>query len=98
METIFLTAFFRFHDKGPEYGFKRLELQHIWKTEEDARSHLSFCDEAGWYTGALLEERSFGWRGDYRKMKRIWLIQQEDGTMKEIEEPKGYKNCINLIG
>lgn len=98
-ETIFLVAFFKFDDRGPEYGFERIDLQHIWKTEKEAREGLSFCDEAGWYEGALIEEVPFGWERPLRSQRnRIWLIQQKDGEMKEVPEHKWYKDITRLIG
>ena len=96
-ETIFLVAFFKFSSRGPEYGTERMDLQHIYKTEEDARNHLFFCDEAGWYEGALIEERAVG-INDWFRGKRIWLIQLEDGSMKEAREHPWYNNVVNLIG
>lgn len=96
-ESLFLVAFFKFDEKGPEYGFKRMQLEYIWKTEEEARNGIGFCDEAGWFEGALIEERVYGW-DHFKRGKRIWLIQQPDGEMKEIPEPPGYQNCVGLIG
>jgi len=95
MEKIYLTAFFKFAKRGREFGFERMHLQHLWKTEQEARNHLSFCDEAGWYEGALIEERVFGW--DLFKGKRVWFLQESDGSMKEIEEPEFYKNVVNIV-
>lgn len=98
METVFLTAFFRFDPRGSEYGFERISLQHIWKTEKDARDHISFCDEAGWYEGVLIEKHAIGWEYLYRhERKRVWLIQ-EGSELKEIEQPKFYNDCVSLIG
>ena len=94
-ETIFLVAFFRFQDDY-NYGFKRIHLQCIFKTEEEARKRLSFCDEAGYYEGVLIEERRLG--HEFFKGKRVWLMQQPDNSMLEIPEPSIFKHVINLIG
>jgi hypothetical protein len=96
-DTVFLVGFFKFDEKGPEYGFKRMDLWGIFKSEKEAREDMSFCDEAGWYEGALIEERAFGVQFGQGIKHRIWLIQQPGGEMKEITEPDGYKNCICLI-
>jgi len=97
METIFLTAFFKFDKRGSRWGFDRMHLQHIWKTEEEARENISFCDEAGWYEGVLIEEREFGWRSFRPSGKRIWLLQQEDVSLKEISEPMYLSNIVGII-
>lgn len=97
VETVWLTAFFKFAKKGREYGFERLHLQHIWKTEEDARAHISFCDEAGWYEGVLIEERALGWN-HFHTGKRIFMLQDELGNLDEFNEPEWFKNVVNLIG
>ena len=60
-ETVFLVAFFKFDNRGPEWGFKRIDLEVIFKTEQEALRNISFCDEAGWYEGALIEERMLGY-------------------------------------
>jgi hypothetical protein len=97
-ETIWLVACYKFKDDRA-YGFERIHLHWIFKTEELARRACEkcFCDEAGWYEGTLIEERSFGY-GSSRNLKRIWYRQEDHGVMEEIEEPKGYKNICNLIG
>jgi hypothetical protein len=97
-ETLFLVAFFKFDNKGSAYGFERIHLQYIFKTEAAARDGISFCDEAGWYEGVLIEERAFGWEDSLFRGKRVWLIQEKDGSMKEFDEPKDYKCVIHLIG
>lgn len=97
METIFLVGFFRFSANGSEYGFKRMDLHGIFKTREDAINKMSFCDEAGYYEGVLIEERAFGTQ-HFRHGIRVWLLQDQNGLMQEIDEPKCYKNIVNLIG
>jgi len=97
-ETIWLVAFYLFKYYSRP-GFERIDLHWIFKTEEPARRacEKSFCDEAGWYEGALIEERPFGYRLS-KNLKRIWYRQDDHGVMEEIEEPKNYKNVSNLIG
>ena len=97
-ETIWLTAFFKFNESGCEYGFERINLQYISKTESDARNMISFCDEAGWYEGVLIEERTFDYEDMFFRGKRIWMIQDGNGDLNEIEEPTSFKNVIHLIG
>jgi hypothetical protein len=96
-QSVFLLAFFKFYG-DPENGFKRIDLQGIFRTEKEAREQMSFCDEAGWYEGALIEERYFGHLNAPKNKYRIWLVQEKDGSMKEIKEPKWAKNIVNLIG
>lgn len=97
-ETLFLVGFFRFHEEGSKYGFERMHLHGIFKTEEEARKEMSFCDEAGWYEGALIEEREYGHQLNFFVGKRIWLLQENDGSMKEMEEPSYFNHVVNLIG
>lgn len=97
-KTVFLTAFFKFDKRGPEYGFERIQLEHINSTLQLAKDHMSFCDEAGWFEGALIEERELDDHQLNCPRNRIWLIQQSDGEMKEIEEPKVWHDCLGLIG
>lgn len=97
MKTVFLVGFFRFHDLGPEYGFERMDLHGIFETELEAREKMSFCDEAGWYEGALIEERAMGPQFGQGIKYRVWMIHQPGGEMKEIPEPSGFKHCICLI-
>ena|ERR1035437_7231482 len=96
-ESIFLVAFFKFKSEGPEYGFERINLQYIYKTEMAARK-ISFCDEAGWYEGALIEERQLAEYGYFFKGKRVWFMQGDDGLLSDIKEPDYYQHTINLIG
>lgn len=94
-ETLFLVGFFKLEEK-PEFGFKRLDLHGIFKTEKEALEDMSFCDEAGWYEGVLIEERRYGHQ--FFKGKRIWLRQLENGNMSEFSEPEWFRDVINLIG
>jgi len=96
-DTVFLVAFFKFQE-NPEYGFKRLDLQHIFKSEYDARNDISFCDEAGWYEGVLIEERALGRRNWCFRGKRVWMLQNEKGELDEFQEPEWYNHVINIIG
>lgn len=96
-KTIFLVAFFKFDGRGPEYGTKRLHLDSIWNTEEEARK-FSFCDEAGWYEGVLIEERTFGYKDMFFRGKRVWLLMDETGKLNEIIQPSWFDNVLNLIG
>lgn len=95
-ETLYVVGFFRFRDGGKR-GFQRMDLHGIFKTEQEAREQMSFCDEAGWYEGALIEEREYGYQMGFIG-KRIWMIQQEGGGMKEIAEPTYFKNVTGLVG
>ncbi len=100
-ESVFLVGFFRFDANGPAYGFKRMHLQGIFKTMEDALEKMSFCDEAGWYEGALIEERHFGnqFCHPVAPPNRKWLLQQrETGEMRETSESPAFSNVLNLIG
>jgi hypothetical protein len=94
--TIFLVGFFKFNKLN--YGFERIHLAGIFKTEQEAREQMSFCDEAGFYEGALIEERRFGNQEFSHTKNRVWLIQQKDGSIKEIDESNEFKHIINLIG
>lgn len=97
-EYLYLVAFFKFSE-NPEHGFKRIDLQGIFKTEEDAMEKMTFCDEAGWYEGVLIERRKWGNQNVSLATKyRFWFIEDDKGEMIEIEEPSTFKNCINLIG
>jgi hypothetical protein len=96
MKRVFLVAFFKFDRRVSEYGFERIYLQNIFETKKEAIENMSFCDEAGWYEGAVIEERELG--TNMFKGKRVWLLQQPDGEMKQIEEPKWFNNTINIIG
>lgn len=95
MKSVWLTAFFKWDPRGPEYGFERLHLQHIWPSRAEALSHISFCDEAGWYEGVLIEERPMGWTLD--RGERVWFIQ-EGAELKTISEPAWFKCIVNLVG
>jgi len=96
MKSVFLVGFFKFDKRGQNYGFERMHLQTIWKTAEEAREKMSFCDEAGWYEGAVIEERQFG--HEWPKSKnRIWLMMQEDGSMKQVDEPEGYGSIAFIV-
>jgi hypothetical protein len=108
-KTLFLVGFFKFAKKGPEHGFERMHLHGIFETEQEAREQMSFCDEAGWYEGALIEERPLGHQHCVRKRhKRVWLLQEPEEVshqsgqcnqvMREIPEPEYYKGIVNLIG
>ena len=94
-ESVYLVAFFKFKENA-EYGFTRMHLQHIFKTKEEAIAKMSFCDEAGWYEGVLIEERSLG--DSWCKGQRIWFLQQEGGSLKEIPEPEFWNDVFNIIG
>lgn len=96
-ETLFLVAFFKFTDEKRD-NFKRIHLHGLYKTEEEARK-ISFCDEAGWYEGILIEERGYGQDSVILKRgKRIWILQKEGGELYEIEEPKSWNCIVGLIG
>jgi hypothetical protein len=96
-DTVFLVAFFKFHE-DPRFGFERIHLQGVFKTEKEAREEFSFCDEAGWYEGVLIEELQWGCDFTKYPYNRIWFVQQEDGSLKEIPELEYFKNVVNLIG
>lgn len=94
---IYAVAFFKYADLGPEYGFKRIHLQTFYTSLEEAKAKVgpNFCDEAGWYGGALIEEKVAG--NPYHRAPRTFYEQGEDGLLKEVPEPDWYKNIVNLI-
>jgi len=44
----------------------------------------------------VIEECEFGW-GMY-KSKRFWLMQESDGSLKEIPEPQFYNDVARIVG
>jgi len=95
--TVYFLAWFKFDDKGPEYGFKRCHLQTFYTTIENARAALrNFDDEAGWYHGVLIEEKKEG--NPHYRGHREWYLQQPDGTLVDMPEPKAWNCIINFIG
>ena len=92
--SVFLVAWFSF---GEANLFERLVLQHIFSSEEEALGKLSFCDEAGYYEGVLIEERAIG--VTYQRGKRLWLLQNKsNGMLNHINEPERFKSITYLIG
>ena len=74
----------------------RIHLETFSDTLENAIKYTinNFTDEAGFYDGVLIEERSME-KPIYRG-KRLWYKLSE-GKLMEIEEPSEYKNVFNLI-
>lgn len=94
---IYLVAFFKFHSKDPHFGFERIHLQTFYSTLEKAKKgcQVCFCDEAGFYEGAVIEERIEG--GLYFRGIRVWYGQNKDGKLEEFPQPQTYDHILNLI-
>ena len=93
---IYMIAFFKYDDRGPEYGFERVHLQTFYTSLKVAKASIgpSFCDEAGWYEGAFIEEKVEG--NHFHRSKRVFYIQKENG-LEEVPEPEYFHDIMNLI-
>lgn len=95
---VFLVVFFKFHEKGSDWGFERTHFETFSMDLELAKEWAlgNFCDEAGWYEGVFIEEQEE--RNSVFKGKRVWFqLNRAKGALEEIPEPKPFNNCIHLF-
>ena len=97
-QRVYLVAYFKFDDRGAEYGFKRLHLQtvHIDWLEATTAATTYFCDEGGWYEGSLIEEREVD-TNMFHGRRVFYRWNSDTNQMEEMPSPEFFKDVVNLI-